>query len=349
MINPKELFRFNATREKKPSTVRGKTPIDTYPPTVEPSIVSNRIIAPTKERELAPPPTPEEIKAANKGDLAPRGITKKVLELAKRHPVATSGAAVAAVVTGFAAVEAAQGNIPGVHRAVENTSFDNKAENPKFTDKNTSYVTLEQFKTMDAKSTYDPDTQTFTYVPPFVLPEGVTVDYKKEGSLTSGPTVPFFHEDWRFIDRDGKPAAGVGIMVAEDGWHTAVFKGDPNLGHDPNFAVGVTLIKYFPEWDVTARVGFLTESTLQPNVPMIDFKEWRNLGSKGIFKDSSKLDELLSPQKGTILANTTSATGRISQEISIYKGKVLGTELVKDANPKLLEQIAGRVLLVKSK
>lgn len=83
---------------------------------------------PVRERELAPPPTKEEVRAANAGELAPRGITKKLLDAAKNHPVVTVGATAAVIAAGFAAVEAYQGNIPGIHRSVDQgSSFDNKA------------------------------------------------------------------------------------------------------------------------------------------------------------------------------------------------------------------------------
>ena len=82
------------------------------------------VIAPERprEKELAPPPTPEEIKAANSGELAPRGILKKVLDTAKKHPVLTTGATLAAIAGGVAAFEAYQGNIPGIHRSVDQSA-----------------------------------------------------------------------------------------------------------------------------------------------------------------------------------------------------------------------------------
>ena len=95
-----------------------------------PSSTRGGAIAPPRprEKELAPPPTPEEIKAANAGELAPRGILKKVLDTAKKHPVVTTGATLAAIAGGFAAVEAYQGNIPGQHRSVDQSI--SSSENP---------------------------------------------------------------------------------------------------------------------------------------------------------------------------------------------------------------------------
>ena len=84
-----------------------------------------------REKELAPPPTPQEVRDANAGKLAPRGILKKVLDTAKKHPVVTTGATLAAIAGGVAAFEAYQGNIPGIHRSVEEaipTHFDNNAD-----------------------------------------------------------------------------------------------------------------------------------------------------------------------------------------------------------------------------
>lgn len=90
--------------------------------------------SPAREKELAPPPTREEARAANAGELAPRGLTKKVLDLAKKHPVLTAGAALATIAGGFAAVEAYQGNIPGIHRSIDQSVPSNEVLNPTATE-----------------------------------------------------------------------------------------------------------------------------------------------------------------------------------------------------------------------
>ena len=156
MINPKEFFRFNVTREKKaPATGAGtavpprKDGFDKFlenkaafenrdrsnsavaepPTTIDVKTIDSAVqtaigitratpFPPVREKELAPPPTPEEVKAANSG----QGLSKTenaVLSFAKRHPLVTAGSATTAVVTGFAAVEAYQGNIPGIHRSID--------------------------------------------------------------------------------------------------------------------------------------------------------------------------------------------------------------------------------------
>jgi len=91
------------------------------------------ITAPEPPVRTKEDPTVEEAAAANAGSLLSRP-ENAILAFAKKHPLATASSALAAVVTGFAAVEAAQGNIPGVHRSVNEPTpvnpvefFNNKA------------------------------------------------------------------------------------------------------------------------------------------------------------------------------------------------------------------------------
>lgn len=295
-------------------------------------------------------PTREEAEGAN----SPGGILTKtekaILEFTKRHPLVTAGSALAAVVTGLAAVETAQGNIPGVHRSVENSSFDNTAQQQEFTDKNTFYVTLDQFKTMNTPSSYDPITQTFTSVFDYAVPEGVNVEYKKILHIETsgrpvGPDTPFYHKEINFLDQDGKPAAGVGVMVGEDGWHVRLSQGWADFGEDPNSAGGVQLFKYFPKYDVTVWKLITDPSvSLQPHMSMVDTRKQKVVDYE---------NELPSRQKGSIVATTTDKTQKaLIQEDRFYQGKNIkhgDRKLMQNVDPNLLTEIAGQVLLVRNK
>lgn len=72
-----------------------------------PVIAPDKVIGPTKE----------EAADANAGNLAPRGLAKRALDAAKKHPIITAGAAIAAIAGGVGAVEAYQGNIPGIQES----------------------------------------------------------------------------------------------------------------------------------------------------------------------------------------------------------------------------------------
>lgn len=299
---------------------------------------------PVREKELAPPPTPEEVKAANAGKSLSK-TENAILGFAKKHPVITVGSTLAAIAGGFAAVEAYQGNIPGIHRSVDQgSSFDNGATEQKITDKNSSNVTLEQFKNMDIKSTYSPENQTFTYVLPFAVPDGVQIDYKKISSPTSGPDTPLYHEEIGLIGKDGKPAAGVGVMVNDDGWHVRLSQGWEDSGEDPNSVRNVSLFRYFPEQDITAWI-FITDPSvsLKTIMPTVDTRKIK-------LKDYES--ELPSVSKGTIVATTTEGTVQnLIQLVQIYRGKNIKPDerqLVKNVDPNLLTDIS-KVLIVNNK
>lgn len=167
MLNPKELFRHNATVKgdrKDSASPKTGTGTDVPPPkdgldrflenkaafeansnstvitpaidakavdtTVQLAINQTRTapFSPVHEKEVIPaPPTEKDIKDANSGKSLSK-TENAILRFAKKHPVVTVGSTLAAIAGGFAAVEAAQGNIPGVHRSVDvPQSFDKNA------------------------------------------------------------------------------------------------------------------------------------------------------------------------------------------------------------------------------
>jgi hypothetical protein len=304
----------------------------------------------TPKNEMAPPPTNEQIELANAGKLVPGRIEKTILDAAKKHPLAVGFGALAIAGGACVAVQATQDNIPGIHRSVESpSSFDNSAKEQTITDRNSHFVTLEQFKAMDTPSSYDPDTQTFTYVLPFAVPEGIDVEYKKlSAGNTIGPDTPLYHEKIGFLDIDGRPAVGVDVVMFDEGWNVLVKKGYADLGQDPNYAGAITFLKYLPEQDVTVNILIMDPSTsLKSNVTMMDHSEVKQLSMSDYF------NKLPSPPKSTLIASTTDKTQQpLLTEIRVYRGNTLRSsesELIQNADPNLLTDILNNVLVVKNK
>lgn len=288
-------------------------------------------LPPVREKGLAPPPTREEVKAANAGELAPRGIVKTVLDTAKRHPVITSGAGAAAVVTGFAAVEAYQGNIPGIHREAQPFGFDNSAEKIAINQNNVQFVTLEQIQQQDLEPVINKETQTIEFLLPFKMPENTTgtierIDLKRLNPNAPENLPPIVPIDFKFNN--------IVKIIAPEKSHMYLIRGNPEFDQDPNFPAQVRFYKYYPEQDTTVVWWFFDNNPTKQghfitSLPMQDFDKFVLRGTN--YEKLPIVDAL------TEVMTTSEINQPVHLDVMAYRGKVVGPEAEIAGDDFLLE------------
>lgn len=141
---------------------------------IKPNVLAITQTPPTKQEtplsRTAPPPTQEEARAANAGEYAPRGLTKRISDIARNHPVETGLAATAALI-------ATAYTIPAIHEQVNSSvadwwkSIGDSIGAPSFEEKFPILLTKENFspvskeeerKLWESTKTVDLENHTFT-------------------------------------------------------------------------------------------------------------------------------------------------------------------------------------------
>ena len=295
------------------------------------------VIAPERKKELAPPPTPEEKKAANAGEYA--GNTKIVNKVGKNRllKVALGGGAV--VGAGAIAYE----TVPAFHQMVNDdflshlrgdqlvstdtkpdAIFDNGADKIKVTQRNTVTLSLQE---QAGQLGLDKENNTLTMTFPYDLPEGKSIILERATSNWQ-PTQELLEEvrakgikdDTVFKLPPNTTIKAPSFMKEEPAEYRAMLLRDQN---DPNKIGSVRIFAYYPKENVTIVAWFFNLG-MDPNKlhfePMISMQEedidWSEEGWK-------KLPEI---KLDTPLIKTITSQ-QVEMDLQVYRGQKVGIML----------------------
>lgn len=265
-------------------------------------------------------PTEEEVRAANAGEYAPKGIPKKIIDLARNMPTPVK------VIAGLGAATTVGAAAFGIHERINAqnevpSAFNNNDDRGVFGDNNINRGDLSEFQNQFPEQIIEKDTS-INFVLPFILPEGTSASYVKNLS----DRLPTEELQQQAKAENIKNNIDLvlpknTVIISPVNGHGAIGFGIPEAGQDSTKAYGTAIVFYDQSVNRTylIKIFSLDQTPFEPIKNMSRYDNKRYFRDTG-WKDLPKIDRI------TPLMQTQRDNQQVRISIEAYEGEKIGPE-----------------------